>query len=72
MAQCVRLQHLVAIPDRAVQRAVIAQGRRGRNGEIRVAVGDRRIVVAENVVLQIRVQITVRGGHRARAWLIQR
>lgn len=63
------LQHFVAVPDGAIYRAVIAQCRRGRDREIRIAVGDRRIVITENVVLQIRV--AMRRGHGTRSRLVQ-
>ena len=69
VAQRVRLQHFVAISDCPVQRAVIAQRRRRRHGQVGVAVGDRWIVVAEYVVLQ--VWTAMRSGHWARARLIQ-
>lgn len=69
MTEGVGLEHLIAVPDRAVYRAMIAQRRRGRDGEIRIAVGDCRIVVAEDIILQVR--ITMRGGYWTRTRLIQ-
>lgn len=69
MTESVGLQHLVTVPDRAVYRAMVAQRRRGRDGEIRVAVGDCRIVVAEDIILQVR--ITMSGGYRTRTRLVQ-